>query len=105
VVPGALPRRWCTAPLPSQFTVTSTVASRSGRRHPLAVAEGLTFDELFIAEVGGSGEIRALRALESVLFRRRTRYDRDVVEQAAALHERLIQNQPFVDPDKWVALP
>ena len=69
----------------------------------LTIAEVLAFHDVLIDEFGGSKGIRDLGALESALFRPRTGYYRDVVEEAAALFESLVQNHPFVDGNKRVA--
>jgi death-on-curing protein len=69
----------------------------------LTLAEVLAFHELLIEEFGGATGIRDLGALESALYRPRTGYYRDVVEEAAALFESLVQNHPFVDGNKRVA--
>jgi death on curing protein len=70
----------------------------------LTVAEVLAFHEVLIEEFGGAAGIRDLGALESALFRPRTGYYRDVLEEAAALFESLVQNHPFVDGNKRVAV-
>jgi death-on-curing protein len=69
----------------------------------LTLAEVLAFHELLIEEFGGATGIRDLGALESALYRPRTGYYRDVIEEAAALFESLVQNHPFVDGNKRVA--
>ena len=69
----------------------------------LTIAEVLAFHDVLIDEFGGSKGIRDLGALESALFRPRTGYYRDVIEEAAALFESLVQNHPFVDGNKRVA--
>jgi len=69
----------------------------------LTLAEVLAFHEVLIEEFGGATGVRDLGALESALFRPRTGYYRDVVEEAAALFESLVQNHPFVDGNKRVA--
>lgn len=69
----------------------------------LTLAEVLAFHEVLIDEFGGSDGVRDLGALESALFRPRTGYYRDVIEEAAALFESLVQNHPFVDGNKRVA--
>ena len=69
----------------------------------LTLAEVLAFHEVLIEEFGGAPGVRDLGALESALFRPRTGYYRDVVEEAAALFESLVQNHPFVDGNKRVA--
>jgi len=69
----------------------------------LTVVEVLAFHEVLIEEFGGATGVRDLGALESALFRPRTGYYRDVIEEAAALLESLVQNHPFVDGNKRVA--
>jgi death-on-curing protein len=69
----------------------------------LTLVEVVTFHELLIEEFGGASGIRDLGALESALYRPRTGYYRDVIEEAAALFESLVQNHPFVDGNKRVA--
>ena len=69
----------------------------------LTLAEVLAFHEVLIEEFGGAEGIRDLGALESALFRPRTGYYRDVIEEGAALLESLVQNHPFVDGNKRVA--
>jgi death-on-curing protein len=70
----------------------------------LTVVEVLAFHEILIDEFGGSDGVRDLGALESALFRPQTGYYRDVIEEAAALFESLVQNHPFVDGNKRVAV-
>jgi death-on-curing protein len=69
----------------------------------LTVVEVLAFHEVLIEEFGGATGVRDLGALESALFRPRTGYYRDVIEEAAALLESVVQNHPFVDGNKRVA--
>ncbi len=69
----------------------------------LTLSEVLAFHEVLIEEFGGAAGIRDLGALESALYRPRTGYYRDVIEEAAALFESLVQNHPFVDGNKRVA--
>jgi death-on-curing protein len=69
----------------------------------LTLVEVLAFHDVLIEEFGGATEVRDLGALESALFRPRTGYYRDIVEEAAALFESLVQNHPFVDGNKRVA--
>jgi death on curing protein len=70
----------------------------------LTVVEVLAFHAILIEEFGGSPGVRDPGALESALFRPRTGYYRDVVEEAAALLESLVQNHPFVDGNERVAV-
>jgi death-on-curing protein len=69
----------------------------------LFIVEVLAFHEVLVDEFGGAAGIRDLGALESALYRPRTGYYRDVIEEAAALLESLVQNHPFVDGNKRVA--
>jgi death-on-curing protein len=69
----------------------------------LSLVEVLAFHEVLIEEFGGATGIRDLGALESALYRPRTGYYGDVIEEAAALLESLVQNHPFVDGNKRVA--
>ena len=69
----------------------------------LTLAEVLAFHDVLIEEFGGATGVRDLGALESALFRPRTGYYSDVVEEAAALFESFVQNHPFVDGNKRVA--
>lgn len=69
----------------------------------LTLTEVLAFHEVLVDEFGGSDGVRDLGALESALFRPRTGYYRDVIEEAAALFESLVQNHPFIDGNKRVA--
>lgn len=68
----------------------------------LTVVEVLAFHEVLIDEFGGATGIRDMGALEAALFRPQTGYYRDVIEEAAALLESLVQNHPFVDGNKRV---
>lgn len=70
----------------------------------LTVVEVLAFHEVLIEEFGGATGVRDLGALESALFRPRTGFYRDVIEEAAALLESLVQNHPFVDGNKRVSV-
>ena len=69
----------------------------------LTLVELLAIHDRLIADFGGSPGVRDGGALESALFRPQTGYYRDVVEEAAALFESLVQNHAFVDGNKRVA--
>lgn len=69
----------------------------------LTVVELLAIHHRLIEEFGGASGVRDGGALESALFRPQTGYYRDVIHEAAALFESLVQNHPFVDGDKRVA--
>lgn len=70
----------------------------------LTLAEVLTIHAVTIQEFGGAIGLRDPGALESALFRPQTGYYDDVVQAAAALLESLVQNHPFVDGNKPVAV-
>lgn len=56
------------------------------------------FDQ--IEEYGGTHGIRDPGLLEAALYRPRTGYYADLIEEAAALWESLSQNHPFLDGNK-----
>ena len=67
------------------------IAAEEGRQSQVVLEEAL------IEEFGASDGVRDLGALESALFRPRTGCYRDVIEEAEAVFESLVQNHPFVD--------
>ncbi len=64
----------------------------------------LALHAVLIDEFGGTDGVRDLGALESAVFRPQTGYYDDPVAEAAALLESLIQNHPFLDGNKRVAV-
>ena len=70
----------------------------------LNVVEVLALHAILIDEFGGTDGVRDLGALESVVFRPQTGYYDDPIAEAAALLESLIQNHPFLDGNKRVAV-
>ena len=70
----------------------------------------LTTDEVveihkrLIERFGGADGIRDLGLLESALYRPRTGYYSDLIQMSAAMFESLINNHPFVDGNKRVAI-
>ena len=56
-----------------------------------------------IIRYGGAKGVRDLGLLEAALYRPRTGYYADLIEEAAALWESLAQNHPFIDGDKRAA--
>lgn len=54
-------------------------------------------------ETGGRAGLRDRGALESAVFRPQTGYYADLIEEAAALFESLVQNHPFLDANKRTA--
>lgn len=69
----------------------------------LTLVELLAIHDRLIELFGGTTGVRDGGALESALFRPRTGYYRDVIEEAAAMFESLVQNHPFVDGNKRTA--
>lgn len=57
-----------------------------------------------VREWGGLAGIREQGAIESAVVRPQTGYYEDVIEEAAALCESLLQNHPFVDGNKRTAV-
>ncbi len=70
----------------------------------LTVLEVLTIHALLIDEFGGADGVRDLGALEAAVFRPQTGYYDDPIAEAAALLESLVQNHPFLDGYKRVAV-
>jgi death-on-curing protein len=69
----------------------------------LTTADALFFHQLLIERYGGAAGIRDAGALESALHRPQTGYYDDLMQEAAALLESLVQIHPFVDGNKRVA--
>jgi len=67
------------------------------------VAEVIESHRLLIEEFGGLHGIRDQGLLESAVFRPRSGYYSDIIEEAAALMESLANNQSFMDGNKRVA--
>ncbi len=67
------------------------------------VSEVIEVHRLLLEEFGGLDGIRDLGLLESAVFRPRSGYYGDIIEEAAALMESLTNNQAFVDGNKRVA--
>lgn len=70
----------------------------------LTVIEVLVIHALVVEEFGGVSGVRDFGALESAIFRPQTGYYDDPIAEAAALMESLIQNHPFLDGNKRVAV-
>lgn len=70
----------------------------------LSIVEVMTLHDILIDEFGGTDGVRDLGALEAAVFRPQTGYYEDVVAEAAALLESLIQNHPFLDGNKRTAV-
>lgn len=70
----------------------------------LSLVEVLALHAVLIDEFGGTDGVRDLGALESAVFRPQSGYYDDPIAEAAALFESLIQNHPFLDGNKRVAV-
>jgi death-on-curing protein len=68
------------------------------------VDEVIAVHARLIARFGGSPGIRDRRSLEAALARPQSGYYKDLIQEAAALWESLLQNRPFVDGNKRVAV-
>jgi death on curing protein len=66
------------------------------------VAEVIESQRLLIEEFGGLHGIRDRGLLESAVFRPRSGYYSDIIEEAAALMESLANNKSFLDGNKRV---
>ncbi len=69
----------------------------------LTVADVIAIHDMQIERFGGGDGLRDPGALESALFRPRSGYYTDLVQEAAALWESLSQNHPFTDGNKRTA--
>ena len=67
------------------------------------VAEVIESHRLLIEEFGGLHGIRDQGLLESAVFRPRSGYYSNIIEEAAALMESLANNRSFMDGNKRVA--
>lgn len=65
--------------------------------------EVLAIHEELIALYGGIRGVRDPGAIEAALFRPKSGYYADIVEEAAALTESLLINHPFIDGNKRIA--
>src|SRR5438132_13405383 len=70
----------------------------------VATADALFFHKQLIERYGGAPGLRDVGALESALHRPQTGYYDTLVHEAAALLESLLQNHPFADGNKRVAV-
>lgn len=70
----------------------------------LSVEQLLLINVEMIKEWGGIAGVRDRRALEAAVARPLSGYYADVIEQAAALCESLLQNHPFIDGNKRSAI-
>ena len=70
----------------------------------LSVEQLILINVEMIKEWGGIAGVRDRRALEAAVARPLSGYYADVIEQAAALSESLLQNHPFIDGNKRSAI-
>ena len=69
----------------------------------LTLAETIESHRQLIGEFGGSPGLRNQAGLEAAIFRPQAGYYSDLVEEAAALMESLVNNHPFIDGNKRVS--
>ncbi|OYV67429.1 MAG: death-on-curing protein, partial [Acidiphilium sp. 21-66-27] len=69
----------------------------------LTVIEVLAIHADQIERYGGVHGVRDPGQLEAALYRPRTGYYADLIDEAAALWESLAQNHPFIDGNKRTA--
>ena len=69
-----------------------------------SIEDVLAFHDIQLKLFGGAPGIRDMGQLESALFRCQTGYYNDILEEAAALWESFMQNHPFIDGNKRMAL-
>lgn len=70
----------------------------------LSVQELIQINLEMVEEWGGIAGVRDQGALEAAVARPQTGYYSDLVEEAAALCESLLQNHPFIDGNKRSAI-
>lgn len=70
----------------------------------LSVEQLILINVEMIKEWGGIAGVRDRRALEAAVARPLSGYYADLIEQAAALCESLLQNHPFIDGNKRSAI-
>lgn len=69
----------------------------------LTVAEVIAIHGQLIEEYGGVQDLRDSGALEAAVFRPQIGYYNNIAEEAAALMESLVNNNPFLDGNKRAA--
>lgn len=70
----------------------------------LSISDLIRINERMVRRWGGIAGIRDQFLLESAVARPQTGYYQDVIEEAAALCESLLQNHPFLDGNKRSAI-
>lgn len=70
----------------------------------LSVSDLIHINERTVAKWGGTAGLRDRALLESAVARPQSGYYADVIEEAAALCESLLQNHPFLDGNKRAAV-
>jgi len=66
----------------------------------VTVAEAIAMHRQLIQEFGGIHGVRDRGLLEAAIFRPQSGYYDDLVHEAAALMESLVNNHPFIDGNK-----
>jgi death-on-curing protein len=70
----------------------------------LSAADLIRINKRMVTKWGGLAGVRDEGLLESAVARPQTGYYQDVIEEAAALCESLLQNHPFLDGNKRAAV-
>jgi len=63
----------------------------------------LAFHDIQLRLYGGAPGVRDMGLVEMALYRPQSGYYKDIIEEASALWESLMQNHPFVDGNKRTA--
>lgn len=69
-----------------------------------SLTDVLALHEDQLSRYGGAPGVRDMALIEAALFRPQTGYYKDIIEEACALWESFMQNHPFIDGNKRVAL-
>jgi len=69
-----------------------------------SLSDVMALHEDQISRYGGAPGVRDMALIEAALFRPQTGYYNDIVEEACALWESFMQNHPFIDGNKRIAL-
>lgn len=70
----------------------------------LSVSDLIRINKRMVSKWGGIAGVRDCALLESAVARPQSGYYHDVIEEAAALCESLLQNHPFLDGNKRAAV-
>lgn len=72
--------------------------------HYLTVADLIRINDRMARRWGGMSGLRDISLLESAIARPQSGYYSDIIEEASALCESLLQNHPFIDGNKRSAI-